>query len=132
MKYDDFINTIVESNINDWIYDDTDGRYIYKNDIAISMQRDMEDDSPFYGDWVTLFIHHPTAKRTMIYLCYLGNIIEIFYTASVDEGRMDIPYPTKDMNISKKQYNIGRIVNIPHCEVMDRYDEFLKTAGISH
>ncbi len=131
MTYDEFMNTISESNVDDWIYDDTDGRYIYKHDIAITMQRDREDMTDFEEDWVRRFIHHPTATRQMVYLKYMGTTIEIFYTASVDEARMNIPYPNQsDMTISRQQYNIGRIVNLIECQVMDRYDQYLNTAKI--
>lgn len=36
MTYDKFMNTISKSSVDDWIYDDSDGRYIYKNDISYS------------------------------------------------------------------------------------------------
>lgn len=136
MTYDEFMNTIVESDVEDWIYDDYDGRYIYKNDIAITMQRDRDerdDDFDVYeADWVTRFIHHPTAKVQMVYLCYMGTTIKIFDTALVDEAAMNLPLPRiKDMTISRQQYKIGRIINKQNCCVMDRYDEFLGTAGIT-
>lgn len=132
MTYDEFMSIISESDVRDWIYDDSDGRYIYKNDIAITMQRDREDQTDFEEDWVERFIHHPTATRQMVYLRYMGTTIDIFYTASVDEARMNIPYPQlDDMTISRKQYNIGRIVNLIECQVIDRYDEYLQTAGIT-
>lgn len=67
-----------------------------------------------------------------IYLCFNGNIIETFYTASVDEARMYIPYPksSTELTITDLQYKIGRIINIPTCDVIDRYDEYLNVAGI--
>ena len=126
------MNIISESRVEDWIYDDSDGRYVFKNNIAITMQRDRDDDTDLEEDWVERFFHHPTASRQMVYLCYLGTIIEIFYTASVDEARMNIPYPRlTDMTISRQQYNIGRVVNLQECGVMDRYDDYLRTAGIT-
>lgn len=131
MTYDEFMSKIANSQVEDWIYDDSDGRYIYKPDIAITMQRDRDDDQDFYEQWVEKFVHHPTADRLMVYLCYMGTVIDIFYTASVDEARMNIPYPRRDdMTISQQQYNIGRIVNMIECGVIDRYDEYLRTAGI--
>lgn len=132
MTYDEFMNIISESEIEDWIYNDFDVRYLYKNDIAITMQRDREDQTDFEEDWVKNFIHHPTATRQMVYLRYMGTTIEIFYTASVDEARMNIPYPRyQDMTISRQQYNIGRIVNLIECSVIDNYDEYLQIAGIT-
>lgn len=60
-------------------------------------------------------------------------VIDTFYTVAVDEARMYIPYPkTKDMTITYEQYKIGRIVNTGTCGVIDRYDEYLKIAGIRH
>jgi hypothetical protein len=132
MTYDEFMNIISESDVDDCIYDDSDGRYIYKNDIAITMQRDREDQTDFEEVWVERFIHHPTATRLMVYLRYMGTTIDIFYTASVDEARMNIPHPKlEDMTISRQQYNIGRIVNLIECQVINRYDEYLQIVEIT-
>lgn len=131
MKYNDFINAIVNSKIEDWMYDDETGKYIFKNDISITMQQDREDDEEFFEEWVKKFIHHPTATRMKVYLCFNGNVIDTFYTASVDGSRMHIPYPdSENMTITYNQYKIGQIVNIATCNVIDRYDEYLIKAGI--
>ena len=93
MTYYELMETISQSTIEDWLYDDSDGRYIFRRDISITMRRDREDNTNFEEEWVERFIHHPTASRLRIYICYNGTTIEVFYTASVDGARMNIPYP---------------------------------------
>lgn len=132
MTYEEFINKIAESDIEDWIYDDEVGSYVFRKDIAITMQRDREEDELFEEEWVERFIHHSEAKRLKIYLNYMGNTIDVFFTASVDGAQMNIPYPNIDeMAITRQQYNIGKIVNKQECGVIDRYDEYLRTARIT-
>ncbi|HIG0355899.1 TPA: hypothetical protein ACX96U_001187 [Clostridium sporogenes] len=132
MKYNEFINQIANSKPNQWMYDDEIGKYVFINNISITMKQDRQGNEEFFEEWVKNFIHHPTATKMKIYLCFNGDIIDTFYTASVDEARMYIPYPksSKELTITNKQYNIGRIVNIPKCNVIDNYDEYLREAGI--
>lgn len=131
MNYDDFIKKIVQSNPNDWLYDDDLGLYILKTDINISIlsDRSNEQNDEFYEKWVEKF-PDPKGYRRRFFLRYLGNIIESFYTVAVDGYRMLIPYPKSaiDLIISKKQYDIGNIINIPYSGY--GFDEYLTMAGI--
>jgi hypothetical protein len=131
MRYDDFINELVSSDIEDWIYDDDLGLYIYKNNITISIESDRNDldDREFYEDWVEKF-PDPKGYRARFFLKYNGNIVESFYTVAVDGYRMLIPYPKsiKNMIITNKQYKIGRIINIPYSGY--GFEDYLKRAGI--
>ncbi|MBS4534992.1 hypothetical protein GOQ29_05090 [Clostridium sp. D2Q-14] len=131
MMYKDFIKNIVNSEPKHWIYDDEVGSYVFKKDIRITMKQDKTDNEEFDEEWVKNFIHHPTATRMIVDLCFNGNSIEKFYTAAVDGERMYIPYPNSEMKITYKQYKIGRLINVGTCNVMDRYDEYLITAEIS-
>lgn len=133
MQYNEFIDKLVDSKLEQWIYDDDLGNYVFKNDLSITMKQDRKgDEEEFYEEWIKKFIHHPTATVMKVYLCFNGNIIDTFYTASVDESRMYIPYPKSDTEliITYEKYKIGRIINLSTCNVMDRYDEYLKKAGI--
>ncbi len=115
MTYDEFIRTVVESDPNDWVYDDSKEKFIFKNDLMISIvgkEIDYSENGRFYEDWVMLFAD-PVARRREFELCYAGNEIETFYTVMVDGARMYIPYPKlNDMTISKNQYSLGKIINI--------------------
>lgn len=128
MKYDDFIKAIMESEIEDWSYDDDLGLYVLKNDIRITItsDRDDNDDTDFYEEWARNFPDE-NAKRARFYLRFNGSVIEAFYTAAVDGYRCLIPYPNRsNMSISIKQYKIGSILNIPYRD----FDEYLKQASI--
>ena len=132
MRLSEFIDTISNSNVEDWTYDDDLGRYVYIHDIRITIisDRNDNDDREFHEEWATGFpdIH---AVRARFYLCFNGNIIEAFYTAAVDGYRMLIPYTEPNTkSINQRKYNIGRILNIPYCSVSDRYDDYLRQAGI--
>lgn len=131
MDYNDFIKEILDSNTEDWLYDDDLGLYVLKTNICISLQSDRtdNDDRDFYEKWLE---NYPDTKgyRARFFLKYYGNIIESFYTVAVDGYRMLIPYPKSvtQLSISKKQYQIGKIVNIPYSGY--DFDEYLTTAGI--
>ena len=132
MKYDEFINAIVNSSPVHWEYDDSVCRYIFKPDLAISIvgkEMDFGENGKFYEDWATDFTD-PNARKKEFALCYMGNEIETFYTASVDGHRMYIPYPDlQTMHITYMQYAIGNIVNIPNASY--GYDGYLARAGIT-
>lgn len=132
MTYDEFIEAIVSSEPEDWIYDDAKSVYIFKPDISISIvgkEVDYEESGLFKEDWAT---HFPdkTARRKEFELCYNGNEIETFYAVYVDGMRVAIPYPELEgMTITSKQYNIGRIVNIPNEGY--GFDNYLRRANIT-
>ena len=131
MTYSEYRAIIENSDVNDWKYDDEHQSYLYLPDISITMKARWEqEDREFFEEWTQ---NYPDTKayRHVIEFYYNGGRIDDFYTASVDGHRMCIPYPKAGtLTITKEQYNIGRIVNIPYCDVIDRYDEYLKTAGI--
>jgi hypothetical protein len=108
------------------------GKYIFKGDIGISILSDRTDppdgDNNFYEDWAKIF-PDPHAKRKRYFLQFNDSIIETLYTAAVDGYRCYIPYPRiKDLTITDKQYQIGRIINgvfFGH-----NFEEYLSMAGI--
>jgi hypothetical protein len=128
MKYEDFISCIVNSEKEDWLYDDDLERYVYKKDISISIVSDKENkEKGFYSDWINR-LNDKTAFRARFFLCYNNSIVEAFHTAAVDGYRALIPYPdTNKMTITYKQYRIAGLVNISY----KRLDEYLNLIGIS-
>jgi hypothetical protein len=130
MTYENFIEKIVESKIDQWIYDDDLGLYIFRNDISITIQRDKEkhEDNDFNEPWVKKY-SDPKGYKQGFFLRYNGTLIEKFYTVSVDGYRMYIPYPksSTDLTINKKKYNIGKIVNIVNSY---NFDEYLRSGNI--
>ncbi|MDP4092822.1 MAG: hypothetical protein Q8920_05605 [Bacillota bacterium] len=132
VSYEEFILTIVNSEKEEWLYDDDLGRYVFRNDIRITIisDRGENEDRDFFENWATQFPDQH-AFRARFFLCFNGSIIEAFYSAAVDGYRALIPYPRiTDLTITNNQYRIGRIINIPYTVVIDRYDEYLSQAGI--
>lgn len=131
MNYDEFMKEILDSNVDDWLYDDELGLYVLKSNLAISIQSDREDieDREFYEKWVESY-PDPKGYRARFFLKYFGNIIESLYTVAVDGYRMLIPYPKTrtELTISTKQYTIGKIVNIPYNG--HDFDDYLQRANI--
>ncbi|MBE5875638.1 MAG: hypothetical protein E7290_01970 [Lachnospiraceae bacterium] len=133
MTYDNFWQTITNSTPDEWLYDDENSTYVFKNDLSISIvgsEIDYSESGKFYEEWA---IRHPdaTARRKEFSLCYNGVVIERFYTAAVDGLRMYIPYPNLDtMSISSEQYAIGKIVNIPNEGY--GYESYLHRCGITY
>lgn len=131
MTYTDFISKITNSKPEEWIYDDELGLYVYKGNINISIvsDRSKEYSDEFYEDWVKMY-PDPKGHRHRFFLKYRQSIIETFYAVAVDGDRMFIPYPksVSDLKISIKQYNLGKIINIPY-QIND-FNYYLKLAGI--
>ncbi|MEY8417066.1 hypothetical protein AAK964_12250 [Tissierella praeacuta] len=128
MNYETFIDLIENSNPTDWMYDDDLGRYIFLNDIRISIVSDRDDneDSQFYEDWARNF-PDSNAVRARFFLCFNGSIIEAFYTVAVDGYRALIPYINRETtSITLRQHSIARILNIPY----SRYEDYIEQAGI--
>ncbi len=132
MTYDEFMEIIIESEPNDWLYDDAKGNFVFKDDLLISIigkEVDYDESERFFEDWVEKF-PDPVARRKEFELCYAGNEIETFYTAMVDGARMYIPYPNlQNMTISQKKYRIGKIVNLMNEGY--GFDSYLSRAGIT-
>ncbi len=130
MNYDEFMRIIESASVEDWILNDEDGILVYKNNIAISIET-VYTNEKFYEEWIECYSDKENTMKQPFKLCYMGHVVDTFYTASVDGARMNIPYPNReDMSITRRQYNIGRIVNKEECQVIDRYDEYLRKARI--
>ncbi|MBO8169331.1 MAG: hypothetical protein H0Z35_09140 [Thermoanaerobacteraceae bacterium] len=133
MTYDEFIEAIVESEPEDWLYDDNLGLYVFQNNIAITIKNDRENlPEEFHEAWATNFPNN-RAVRERFFLCYNGSIIEEFFAAAVDGHRALIPYPISETNLrmTRKNYRIGRIINIPYTNVIESYDKYIRMAGIA-
>lgn len=130
MKYDDFIEAIENSKLDDWIFREEEGIYVFKKDIAISIVMN-ENSEDFWCDWVKVFCNARAYKQEF-YLCYNGNKISKFSAAKVDSARMYIPcdFDEVSKSITKGQYNIGKIINMEQSEVDTEYDKYLKKANI--
>lgn len=132
MTYDEFMEKVLESKPEDWLYNDEKGVFVLKNDLLITIvgkEVDYDESGRFYEEWATSF-PDPNARKKEFELCYAGNEIDILYTAMVDGARMYIPYPKlTDMTISQKDYRLGQIVNVMNAAY--GFDSYLNRAGIT-
>jgi hypothetical protein len=128
-RYQEYFQTILESDITDWIYDEGVDLYICKKDISITIsQSSREIELPTH--WATIF-SDPGTITEIFYLKYNNTKIMEFLGVLVDEGKMLIPYPYDDNSITNIKYQIGLILNICRCKIKDIYDKYLHQAGIS-
>jgi len=129
MDYELFLETILKSELKDWVFRDTLNRYIYIKNIAISITTNPSlENTNFDEDWLKSY-SNKSATVQRFELCYNGTEIESFLTASVDGNRMYIPYPERpELTITKKQHKIGEIVNT--ALIGYEFDEYLNRAGI--
>lgn len=131
MKLNEFIEEITNSEVDDWTYDDELGRYIYKNDIRISIVSDREFDESYESEWLNCY-SNKKGYFDRFNLCFNGSIIESFYGVAVDGHRMIIPSPRlTNLTITRKQKLIGKIINKPYTYGIDDYEQYLNMAGIS-
>ncbi|MBT2278835.1 hypothetical protein J7E51_12760 [Priestia megaterium] len=131
MMLQEFKNAIIESEPQEWTYDDEIGLYVFKGNISITIEtvRNDEGNDSFYEGWVENY-SDSNAYRKIFNLRYNGTIIEQFYTVAVDGYRMYIPYPRRpDMTISEEQYRIALILN----QINTGYnmDDYLSMGNIS-
>lgn len=132
MVYDKYFEKIFKSSLEDWNYSDELETYSYKNDNKIIIKKDMRwleiARDTCYVEWSVLFPNNGAYKKRF-FLKNGDNIMKILYGVFVDECKCFIPLPNKYMNITKKQYLVGKIINaflIP----IEEYDKYLKKANI--
>lgn len=131
MRYEEFMSQIYNSTEDDWLYDDEIGKFVYRNDIRISIQSDRSEsfgDERFYESWATNFPDE-NARRQKHFFQFNDCVIDTFYAVLVDGSRSAIPYPNLEgLTITEEQYNVGRIINGIHGY---NFDEYLSSAGIA-
>jgi len=128
------IQKIMESNVEDWIFDDTEGTYTFKKDTNLTIKRDdFEDRREFEEGWVEKF---PDPKAYVSYhrIFYNSSLIKKVFLVAVDGYRMYIPIPKmNDLTINKFQYQLGKIINDSYGSsgrgIWD-YNSYLSRAGI--
>ena len=66
MTYDEFMEAVIESEPEDWLYDDEKGKFVFKNDLLISIigkEVDYDESGRFYEEWATSFPDPVVRKR---------------------------------------------------------------------
>ena len=121
---------IMESDLDDWNYNDTEGRYTYTEDIALRIQKqDFDEYEDFQENWAES-LPDPDARRFKITIFYESNPVRNEYIIAVDGYRAYIPMPDRsDLSITEFQHNLGEILNIG--AGWDYY-EYLRRIGITY
>lgn len=120
---------ITESDVEDWEYDDTEGRYTFTQDVALRIEIDRGSErQEFHEDWACDF-PDPDAEKFTVTIYYASSPVRKEYIVGVDGYRAYIPLPNRtELTISEFQYNLGEILNI--ASPWD-YQEYLIRAGVS-
>ena len=128
---EEILKMLFSSNPEDWTYSDEDGIYYLSNDISLQIKEIRSDESESFNEpWVKKYPDQ-SATRAIFTICYGDTKIDKYYFASVDGGRMFIPYPksSNDLRITLNQYLLGKIINYPWKNGYD-FDDYLQRANI--
>lgn len=120
---------IIESDLDDWEYDDTEGRYVFTQDVALRIEKQEHGGhEEFHEEWAEDF-PDPDAKKFTIQIYYESTPVLKEYIIAVDGYRAYIPIPDRfELTISEFQHNLGEILNIaPGWD----YYRYLNRAGVS-
>jgi len=119
---------IIESDLDAWDCDDSEGRYTYTEDVALRIERaPFDEHSDFHEAWARNF-PDPDAQKFTVIIYYDSSPAKKEYIVAVDGYRIDIPLPDRNnLTISKFQYNLGEILNL--VGGWD-YDNYLNRAGV--
>lgn len=120
--------TILESDVTDWAYDDTEGGYTYEPDVDLRIERDdYEDHEDFHKDWAEFGLH--TGQKFTVIIFYGASPVLKEYVVAVDDFRVDIPMPDiKTHSLTPYEYQLGKILNIASSW---NYNEYLRRAEIT-
>jgi len=136
--FEDIEYILANSHPRDWLYDDTNGIFIYKLnvDLNLNIRDDVQGNrDEFEEDWVKNF-SDPNAAKVIVRVFHRGSFVKEFLYVFVDGYRNILPVPRTpiDLTISKFKYNLGRILN---CNLSSNlkynlieYDIKLKMASI--
>lgn len=109
MNYDEFMRIVERSDIEDWI-GSQEGTYTSRDDLLITLRENKATAGSAYYEWTKNY-QNPESQRVDWELCYNGACIERFAALRVDGGRMYIPLPDENLQISDRQRRIGYIIN---------------------
>jgi len=128
MDYNELKQTILDSNMNDWLFNDERGIYTYKNNLDIWIKRkdiDFDRDKFAGEDWATRH-PDPNAYREIYEIYYGTSFIEEKMLVSVDGFRASLPLPKIRTNkVKKEDYQFARIV-----DQLNTLDEYMSRANL--
>jgi hypothetical protein len=119
---------ILESDISDWTYDDTEGRYTYEPDVDLRIERaDYENREEFHEDWAQFGTH--IGQKFTVTIFYGSSPVLKEYVVAVDDSRVDIPMPDIETHsLTPYEYQLGKILNIASGW---NYNEYLRRTDVT-
>lgn len=135
LSIDGIKTRVISSGADDWTYDDDIGVYINRHDIRLQIRQKRSDNSTwnsFNEDWTDKF-PDSNASKDFLEIYYDNNLVCDFFQVSVDGGRVSIPLPRLDdeLTISVEQYSFGKLVHSSGNNSLYNFDDYLRRAGIS-
>jgi len=128
MDYNRLKQTILDSNIHDWLLNEERGIYTYKNDLNIWIKRkdiDFDRDKFRNEDWATMH-PDPNAYREFYEIYYCASFIEEKMLVAVDGFRASLPLPEVGTNkVKGEDYRFAKIV-----DHLNTLDEYMKRSGL--
>lgn len=126
-------NRVLDSNVNDWIYDDEIGIYTNNSDVRLQIRQKRTDrlDS-FHEEWTDRF-PDPKAHRDFYEIYYDNNRVCDYFQVSVDGCRVSIPIPKlgKNLTITQEQYTFGKLIHNSGNNRLYDFDDYMRRSGIT-
>lgn len=136
----DIEKTIMRSSPSDYIWDDGDGSYIYKDDINLRFilnRNDGSEVSKSWNDFDEPWVHkfpNQKATRELVQVFYGAVPVMKIFCVYVDGARHLIPMPKTqdDLTITKFEHKVGSILNYPlNSNDIREFSFALEHAGIT-
>lgn len=134
MKLDEFKNIITSSSKNEWIHNIELEKYIYKNDISISVVEDKSwnngEEFKYFEKWATNYSNINSYKKRFL-LKYNGEAIYSFYCIAVDGYGCFLPYPEnlRTMKVTKENYVFAKFINEINVDY-NQFDKYFERSGL--
>jgi len=113
MQHAELMEIILNSDREDWLYNDPKRTYVYRGDLNIRIEvRDpLEHQGNFVAEWANC--HSDASARRQFYDVYYGaSVVESFMLVSVDGGRAFLPPPEPGTTtIARRDYRLAVCVD---------------------
>ncbi len=128
MQYAELMEIILNSDREDWLYNDPKRTYVYRGnlDIRIEVRDPLEYQMDFVEEWANSQ-PDPSATRCFYDIYYGASIIESFMLVSVDGGRAVLPLPEPGTTtIELRRYQLAQCV-----DDQGTLDEYIGRCGLA-
>lgn len=127
MTYNEFMQTVRNSEPDQWIEHDTEGVHTFRGDLNIRIERQnsTRDNDQFHEAWAQKHAD-PSTSRQYYGIYYGASLVEKFMLVAVDGGRASLPLPRAQTTVIPfADYQIARVV------AENRLDEYIERSGLT-